>query len=212
MPISYDTAVKVQAKHLLHSSRPDGIVKGVCCHSSTVYRWEQRLQMYQTTDPLLYALPDNPCCKITTAAKNNIEECNFRADFDRQPAELYMCSLAIIHNCHCNSTWFLLGLRLNSKDLGCRILRCADIAFISILRPQGIPLLSHWHKRIQQRKYIWHTWSWVCIASNSTQLTNCDICYLNSLMFLMDVYATVENCMVMATKPSAKHLQRLWIR
>ena len=58
--------------------------------------------------------PDDPRRKITTAAKNNYEGNDFRAGLIDSRLELYMRSLAIVHNCHCNMTGFSKG---NTYDI-----------------------------------------------------------------------------------------------
>ena len=80
MPLPIGPAGRVKAQHLLHSHwRPSAVASelrsdGIRCGTSTVYRWEQRLQMYRTIGPLPQAQPAGPPFRVTKAAKEALLE------------------------------------------------------------------------------------------------------------------------------------------
>jgi transposase len=74
MPSPADTVSKNKASELIRSHwRPEAIARKVHCHPSTLYKWENRMQMYGTIDrPLHLRLPTGRPRLIHSAAVESL--------------------------------------------------------------------------------------------------------------------------------------------
>jgi hypothetical protein len=91
MPSPADTVSKNKASELIRSHwRPEAIARKVHCHPSTLYKWENRMQMYRTIDrPLHLCLPTGRLCRIHSAAVESLLE------YQRQNPWVYQDEMAI---------------------------------------------------------------------------------------------------------------------